>query len=327
MVIRFFKDNNISSLIALPVLTVVVYALGFFKNPPIISVDDAGPVYSWIMNYLKTYSRIFHFLLGLVLLIAQVFYLNHIVNKYEVLYKPSHLPSLMYIVCMSLFPSFLCLHPMLFVNLILLAVLELLFSVYKSDTGLSTIFNAGFLLAIATLFYIPSATLLLLIWVSLILLRPYAWRDWVISQIGFSTPFFFISIYYLYMNELSVFWTKALKFTDSHLLFSFVFNERYYFSLGVIACLLIISVMILQANFYKNFIRTRRYQQALGAFLILASSSFMLNTVVALYHFTIVAIPLSIFLGYYFLASKKKFWREVFFLVLLATLVYNYIVF
>ncbi len=327
MFIQFFKENNTPSLIALPVLTTLVYSLCFFRNVPIISITDAGPIYIWMMNYINQFSRPVVFLTGLILLISQVFYLNHITNKYEVLYQPSHLPALIYIICMGLFPDFLCLHPMLFVNLILLVVLELLFSVYKSDTVLSTVFNAGFLLAIATLFYIPSVALFLLIWISLILLRPYAWRDWVISLIGFSIPFFFISVYYLYVNQLPLFGSHILNFTDSHLLFAFVFNQRYYFSLGVIFSLLIASIIMLQGNFYKNFIRTRRYQQALGAFLILSSVSFMLATAVSLYHFTIVAIPLSIFIGYYFLATEMKFWREVFFLVLVAVMVYNYIIF
>ncbi len=105
MFIRFFKDNNTSSLIALPVLCCMVYATAYFKGAPIISVEDAGPLYLWLMEYLKHLSSYVTFLSGLALLIAQVLYLNYITEKYEVLYKPSHLPALMYIVCMNLFPG------------------------------------------------------------------------------------------------------------------------------------------------------------------------------------------------------------------------------
>lgn len=327
MLIRFFKDNQIPSLIALPVVTILLYSVALFKQPSFISVADTGPLYASIVNYLSRSSSTIMFLTGLALFITQVFYLNHISNKYEVLYKPSHLPALIYILCMGLFPSFLSLHPMLFVNLILLLVLELLFSIYKSDSGISTIFNAGFLMAIATLFYIPCAMLFLLLWVGLILLRPYAWREWVSSLIGYSLPFFFISVYYLYKGELEHFWMSLLKFSDSRLMMAFVFNERFYICLVILLCLLLMAVIKLQGNFYKNFIRTRRYQQVIGVFLILSALSFTMATSLSLYHFTLVAIPLSIFIGYYFLASKLTFWKEVFFLILVGTLVYNYIVF
>jgi hypothetical protein len=327
MFVRFFKETSTASLIALPIVAGLVYSLGYFKLSPIFSVEDAGPLYLLVASWMSHFSQASFFSVGLILFIIQVFYLNHICNKYEILYKPSHLPALMFIICTCLFPGFLCLHPLMFVNCILLLVLELLFSIYKSETGLSTIFNTGFLLAVATLFYIPAAMLFLLLWVGLILLRPYGWRDWIISILGFITPFYFISIYYLWNNKLGAFWSSILHFTDEHRHLIFVLNNRYYFSLSVVGVLLVFSVLKLQGNFFKNFIRTRRYQQALGAFFILSCSSLLLCTSISLYHFTIVAIPLSIILGYFFLSTKSFFWTEITFLVLVSALIYNFVVF
>jgi hypothetical protein len=327
MVVRFFKDTNTASLIAMPLVASLVYSLGYIKAPPIFSVEDAGPLYLWLSNYTSHFSRPAFFAIGLVLFIAQVFYLNYISNKYEILYKPSHLPALLFIVCKCWYPGFLCLHPVVFVNCIMLLVLELLFSVYKSESGLSTIFIAGFLIAVASLFYVPAAVFFLLLWVCLILLRPLGWRDWIISILGFVTPFYFISIYYFWQNNLLVFWTSLLHFTDEHMHLIFVYNNRYYFSLAVLAFLMLVSILKLQGNFFKNFIRTRRYQQALGAFLLLAGASVFMGTSISIYHFSMLSIPLSIVLGYFFLATKKAFWVELVFLLLVSALVYNYLIF
>lgn len=327
MLVRFFKDTNTASLIALPLAAMMVYSFGYLKAPAVFSVEDAGPLYTWFTSRLSHFSRSVFLGIDLLLFAGQVLYLNHICNKYEVLYKPSHLPALLFIVYSCLFPGFLCLHPVVFVNCILLVVLELLFSIYKSESGLSTIFNAGFLLGVATLFYVPACVFFILLWVCLILLRPYGWRDWVISILGFIAPFYFISIYYFWTNRFLSFWSLMLHFIHEHVRLTFVLNNRYYFSLGIIGCLLVISILKLQGNFFKNFIRTRRYQQALAALLLLAFASVSLCTSISIYHFTIAAIPVSIVLGYFFLATKSFFWTELTFLVLISALVYNYMVF
>lgn len=324
MIIRFFRENQITGLIALPVVTLLFWLLSYYYNETPVSITDSGPLFNWINDYIKPFT--FAKYVPLLILISQVLYLDNIVNRYEILYKGSHLPGLMYIVCMGIFPGFIGFHPVLLVNSLLLFVMDNLFGMYKKPSAMSNIFNAAFLLGLATLIYVPSIILYLLLLTGIVLLRPYAWRDWVVSLIGLALPFFFISIYFLWIEQLQEFWAYIFKFINNLPEFRLSsFDHKYYFTVGVVSALMLLTFRKLQINFYKNFIRTRRYQQVLLAFLVLSLASIMLSLTVSLTHFAILAIPVSIFLGYYFLALKKIFWTETFFLILISAIIYNYL--
>jgi hypothetical protein len=60
---------------------------------------------------------------------------------------------------------------------------------------------------------------------------------------------------------------------------------------------------------------------------VLAGASVFMGTSISIYHFSMLSIPLSIVLGYFFLATKKAFWVELVFLLLVSALVYNYLIF
>lgn len=132
------------------------------------------------------------YFLGFILVTTQAFHLNLVLNKHEVLYKSTWLPSLLYLFMAGLLPPFLWMHPLLFVNSILIFVLDRLFSLYKNPSPLSLAFDSAFLLSLSALFYLPAVILFIFYFLCMIILRPFSWREWMAGIMGMFFPSFLL---------------------------------------------------------------------------------------------------------------------------------------
>jgi hypothetical protein len=64
----------------------------------------------------------------------------------------------------------------------------------------------------------------------------------------------------------------------------------------------------LRRYFYKNTIRTRSNQRVFVYTLFASAVSLLLVPHTMLFHFTLFALPLAVFIGYYFLSFKTRPW-------------------
>ncbi len=86
----------------------------------------------------------------------------------------------------------------------LLAALYLIFKTYRNNKVDFTFFSAGLWLGIASLICLKISVSLLVVWIAMVTIRPFYFREWFASLIGFLTPWFFIySIHFLLYDEFS----------------------------------------------------------------------------------------------------------------------------
>jgi hypothetical protein len=326
MIIRFFKSNQQATFFAIPILILALWLEGYIKKLP-LEIMHAMPVYKLFVWYYNENTDIIYRTLAIGLLIVQAIYLNNIINKHEVLYKRSHLPALIYCVLMSLFLPLLNLQPILIIGILLIRLLDNVLSFYKSSTN-NLALDSGLIIGISSLIYFPSIILFLIVLIGLIILRPFYWRNWIVAIIGLTLPFYFISIYYLWNNKLGKFWIEEVRGYFVHLIkFDFIFSRSMKLLSITIISLLILSLLKLQTNFFRNVIRTRNYHIILVFWLIISMASLLLCPLINLESFSLMAIPASIFISYYFLAVKRTVWLEIIFLFLLFLIIYNQVVF
>ena len=263
-------------------------------------------------------------IIAIVLVSAQAIYLNIIINNNEVLYRNTNLPALIYPMVISFMPQLLWLHPILFVNAILLFALNRIFSTYKHPNPLSRYFDIGFLIAMASLFYFPAVFLILLVFVSLAIIRPFVWREWVSTIIGLLLPYFFISVYYFWTDRLNYFWLKVIPYQISDI---FLLQSFYsYISKGIIAVtgiILILALIRLRTNFTKNAIKTREFQKITVVYLFLSILIYVITEDTFSYSIAITAIPASVLSAYYFLTLRKKWIYESLFFAWLLAIIFS----
>lgn len=325
MIISTFKNSQPASFVIIPVLLVILWWLSWHGSSENL-VQNPMPLYNLVVGTLSGFPLWVMGFLGCLITISQTLHLNYVVGKHEVLYKNSYLPALFFILLLGIIPSFIVFSPVLLVNSIFIFILDKLFKLYKSPSPLPIIFDVSFLTGIATLVYLPSISLMLLIAVAIFILKPFSWRDWLVGLLGVIIPFFFTFVFYFWNDGLDElrqrFFPESIRqLWDSEGLML----QGYRITLVVISVLFVLTMVRIRQNFYKNVTRIRNFQQVVFIFLLVAIASLAFTGSVAVYRFSILAIPLAIMISYYFLSNKKAWWNEVLFWVIVGTLIFNHV--
>jgi len=320
--INFFKKLSPFNILWLGVILFVLRA-GYLLNIPAKAGSlFMGPFLSLLLpaGYNSISPPLSVFLAG-VLVFVQALLLNRLVNHFNLLGKPSFLAALMYITLSGLFTPFLVLSPPLICNFLVIWILFKLISFYKSKDARSTAFDLGMIIALGTLIYLPFIFLFLVIWIGLVIFKPFDWREWVTGIIGFITVFFFLAVYYYLNNSLGLFANIWLPLAAR---FPQIIDINYYNYLVLIPVVLILALCFikLQQNFYKSYIQVRKSFQLLFVIFLIAVLSFYVKAAFQLTHFLLCAVPASVFFAYYFFNAKRKWFYEVLFGILLVMIVY-----
>ena len=91
-------------------------------------------------------------------------------------------------------------------------IIDRAFALFKSEFPVSALFDCGFLAGIAALIYFPAIILIPLLLTSLLVLRSFNIKEWLITFIGIILPYFFVSVYMFWNHEVVGFWKKYINF-------------------------------------------------------------------------------------------------------------------
>jgi len=259
--------------------------------------------------------------IALVLTIFQAFFLNKLINHYNFLGKPNFLTALMYMTLVSLFLPFLVLSPTLICNFITIWMLTKLFNIYKQVDVKGLMFDLGMIVGIGSLIYFPFIVMFFLLWVSLIIFRPFIWREWITPLLGLTIVYALLAVIYYWVDRFDDFITIFSPFTNE---FSATLQVDIYDYLVTIPIIiaLIFFLFILKDQYFKSIVHIRKSFQLLFFMLLLIGISFYLNDHITINHFLLCAPPLSIYLAYYFNYAKTKWVYETLYLLIMGTILY-----
>jgi len=321
MFLKLFRSQQPANFFVIPVVALLLWLPAFFHiQPP----RDAGVE----MPLLRLFGGIQGWpsiLFTWALVTGQAFYLNYLINKYEVLYKPSFLPAFLYVLLMSFCHQVLWLHPVIFVNLLILLSFDKAFSLFKHPTPIRMLFEASFFSGVAFLFFYPAVVFYLLLLLALGIIRSLNVREWMVTLIGFLLPLYFAFIWFFWQGHLSEFLlTLKPRLPDFQFMNGLVLTKALVIEGVFIFALCTLSLLRLRRYFYKNTIRTRSNQRVFVYTLFASASSLLLVPQPMLFHLTLLALPLAVFIGYYFLSFRTRPWiSELLFLVLIFLVAWN----
>ncbi len=324
--IRFFKSPQPASLIVIPAIVLILWAQAFTNCFPVLDIN-AQPVWNLFLLFFKTLPSGVNWLIMVSLVSFSAIYINQISNKHEVLYKNSYLPAFVYALFISSVPEFLTVHPIHFVNLIILRVFDKSFSLIKNDSPVPSIFDSSFLAAVAALIFFPAFIVIPVMIIALSLLRQFNFREWLIMFIGFSLPYFFVSVWMYWNHNLLYFWKDYIgRFVHLKPVITIVYTPQLIALSVLFGVWMILGLGKLRINYFKNVIRTRIIQQVLFLFFLFSVGSIFLGQKISVLNFSLLAIPFSIFAGYYLLSAKKRIqFYEIFLWMVIAVIVWNHL--
>ncbi len=279
--------------------------------------DVNAPLYELMIPLFQRHpagSMVFAFLF----LCIQVVMVNHLASSRDITDRFSALPGLVYLVLMSSIPKMLSPHPVLFANFFLMIALHKSLTPFSENKFRLEIFNKGFLICLAALFYYPSGVFLLLLFFSLFVYYVVDIRTVFSVILGFVTPLIFLSTWFFLTDQLHEQWLHLQHLVGPFSLPTGLPSPLYQvFSLAM-ALLSIVSFFYLRLRSMRDQpIRVRKQVSILLLFFLAGLLSFLPPSDYTQVHFGILALPLSISLGVFFFDLKKKKLAEFIFGLLL----------
>ena len=321
--IKQFRSLNPVNILLLAGITLLLRTGIFFQLPERISVDFIEPFTRLLLpvpieNYFSVLTNV---ILAASLLFIQSLVFNRIINSYNLLGKSTYLPALMFVSAGSLFAPFLILSPVLFCNILILWMIEKFLSIYKREQVSSVMYDLGMIVAVGTLIYFPFIAMLPVLWISLIIFRPFNWREWLAIVTGFITIFFFLGVFYYWNDSLDKFFQIWLPLASK---FPTNLRINYYDTLVLIpvSLILILGFFQLQKNFFRSVVQLRKSFQLLFFMFLTGLISFYLKEDLRLYHFLLCAPPAAVLMAYYFVHETQRWMYESLYVVLVVGIIY-----
>ncbi len=303
MIVGPLKSNIQLSIIMLLLLCIGSWGFTFsFIN---ISAEQ--------INYKEHILYSFFFGLGLSFYVNQIitllvillgaFFVNFLVVEQEITSKTNYLPAFFYMLFAFSATTRSIVEPILVANLFILPALYFLINSYRRDYALMEVFKSGIFMGLASFFCIHYIVVFPLMFIALIILRPFNWREWIIMLIGLITPLYvYVSICYLTTNNAFEVFGMIREATSS--LQKVIISEYY---LAFILMAILTFVFALLNYFAKGFggkVKTQKTKYVLLWMLLLSLLMVFFEQVSDMLLLPCI-IPLSIFIGDYLAEIKQ----------------------
>lgn len=279
------------------------------------SLSPLSAMVYWGLNALFGRSQAALHAAATVVTIFQIIYFNYVANNRDLYADRSFWPGLMYMLFMHLSYDCLTLSPVLMSTSFLLLAFGTLVKQMDRRGATDEVFEVGFYIGIASLFYLPSALFILWATLSLLFFTGATFRQHSLSVFGFLFPIAAMLLYY-YLNN-------SLDDLNRNLLSS-VFRVRQY-SLSdfqSLAASLLIPLGLGVLGFLSLFNTTSRYvnmqqrvQQIMVIWFIVAVLTIVLMPFLAPMSFLGFVPPMAYFAVFYFDHMRKAWLAELGFIM------------
>lgn len=321
--LRIFRTNQLLFGVVLVFYAALLHSAAFVA--PSEPVAGKFGVLGYFIEQWVAGGSYFWFALATVLLLfAQAFALNFLVAEHRLLSTTNLFPGVFFLMISSAVPAFLPLTPLHIANICLLIALWQLMSIYKAATCADRIFNIGFWIGIASLFYLSYSVFIILAIVGINIMRAFDIRERLMAIIGFVIPYLLLAVYFYWNDDFG--WFVEKQFIASLGFLSFRSAEIWeaYTAVGIFAILIIISLMSANSYLFKTQIQVQKKINILFWTLLIAALSLLLQNNIGIEHLLIFATPLSVFIAINFSKLKPQIAETLHTILLVAILFYQY---
>ncbi len=321
MFTKIFKSDYIFQLIFILIVSIVlfIYKLNIETT---ISDFNQSPI-SHYFNTLVSSGSLFIVILNFSLLVFQSLLFKRVLSSNDLTAKGSLLSSFLYIITIPCFVNFHIVQPILFTNLLLIIVLNIILPIYSKPESYENVFNSGALISLASLIYIPSAIFIIFIFFAFLVYSLFKWREWIISIIGFITPYIiYFGLVFLTDNLKSELNKYQVFFKTVHIQ-SIAFNNHQLIFIISIGILFIISTFYTLNKLSERSIYFRKKTNVFLMFFMCSLTTFIFPSDLINNHVAFILIPAIYFLSTYISQIKNIYISESLYLIIISAVIYN----
>ncbi len=208
-IIKSYKKNVIENKNFVFVTAVVAFLirLGFYSvyDQPEVDTSVSGYLWTPALNlYLK--NNFLSFSLSLVFTLGIILYSSFLNSKHKLIRNRTYLIYIFTILLFSCHPMFVYMNPQYVALLLFLGCLDSLLSSYQQAKAASNAYTVGFLLGLSTLFSFHAIMYIPLFWIGFRYMRCLQIKTFLASLFGLMTVYWIVFFYFLWQNELDVFY-------------------------------------------------------------------------------------------------------------------------
>ena len=320
MLVKKFRQTGPDVIILIVIILLISWAGSFFHpdHPADLNYDiKPMPLFGFMLN-ITGINNLFGTLIGFLLAGLVSFLLVNFNTSVFFISERTFLPALIYILLTSIFPREQTLTPVLPASVFLILGFRRIMDSYRVQGTAFSLFDAGMLISIGSLFYAG------LIWFGLLLIFGIAYlrtgntKELMISLLGLATPIFILyGFFYVTGKDMD-----SLMETISYNLF--IKDSHFHYPRLTIAVLLILGVAILirlihlLSGINAKKIKSRKTFILLFWTLIITATVYTLFKPVSVEIYWLAAIPPTYFLSHYFVFSRNRYIPEIILISLFA---------
>jgi hypothetical protein len=275
-------------------------------------------IYEWFNFETPIINKLFAFT---IIYITAVI-LNAQINKNEIFERNTYIPALFYVFTMSSMTDLQQMHPLILTNLFWVLAYRRLLNIYNQVQCKSEIFDASLFFCIGALISFPSAGIMLLLpFITLTVIRPFDFKEYLMPFFALLLSGFYLSAYYYISQDEITYLTIKSVYPNLDL----PFNWTYYVIYGLIAVVMYLSGFKLLAKSNTSSVRFRKTTSVLLSFLALTFIAMVYEKLIGKNDsfLLIGSVPFSLLWSFYFFYNEKKWIGNLIFYTILVFVLAN----
>lgn len=311
----FRKNLFFTSILLLPYVFIV--RIGMLISPVGFVIDESSQTFLTSLVYSHSGDPLTQNIIACLLIFAQGLIVNYIFNIDKISRESTQLSGVFYVLFVSLIANTSGLTPVLIANTFMLLGLLHILNTYKNVQAVSQIFNGGFMIAMASLFYIPYAIFIVFGIFALLQLRSFKLLEKLQFLVGVITPYFLIFTLKFWNDQpfIEIEFLSDIFFRWPDLSIEYSLIE--YIAIGVVLIISAACIVFYNTIVSKKAVQAKKKIEILYWFMFFWFLSYLiLNTQIEI-HLISIAIPISLLLGILSSESKNKIFYELLHLALI----------
>jgi hypothetical protein len=319
MLLKYINSNRISINFIILVLATTFWLFSLFSSKSAETPVQAGALPGNLVILLNSHLGILAALLTLSFIVFNGYLLVQLNTINIFIPVRTQLPVLFYLILVIFSHQIVHFTPALVSSTLIIFILFRIFNTYKTEGLCYNFLDAGLLVSLAGIIYFPATFFFPVLLISLWILRPFNWREWAYTFIGFALPYVFIfSVYFLadmplvtYFNNLA----DTFEASDFHFGIGEIVSWSYLFVIIIISSYLIAGII------GNMKIHARKLFIILFWIFVFAILIYLVVPGAGKEMVYFLAIPVAYLLSYYFIKCRRNWLNDIlfalFFLLLL----------
>lgn len=325
-VLRLLRTNHLISGALLIFYAALVRSVVFILHPWEKVPDGGGPLAD-LMYHFSGSTGLIPEIVSIGIIYINALIINYLVARNFLAKEINLFPGLFYIIVSSSVPDFLGLSSLHIANSFLLMACFSVFEIYKKNSVAKYIFNAGILIGISSLFFLPYAIFFLWLVVAVNSLHGIKLSYIFMGLTGLIIPWFYTFLYAYWVGETEQYFNSFILEQIGFLQFDFGKSLIDLLPLSIFAFLVLVALAGYNSSLSKKKFEEKKKINLLYWLIFFGGIVLLFCTPATPEHLVVLTIPVGVLLSFGFTRMKPPFDGLYHFLLLIFVVGMHYLKF